>query len=271
MSVDYQSLLSQMTLEEKASMCSGLTFWQTQPIERLGIPSVWVSDGPNGIRKEKQKGGTNIMKAAEPATCFPPEATLACSWDTALAEEVGVAIAEEAQALQVCTVLGPGVNIKRSPLCGRNFEYLSEDPYFSGRMAAAYVHGVQKTGPGVSLKHFCANNQEHLRMSIDTIVDERTLREIYLPAFEHVVKTEQPRTIMSSYNRLNGTYLTDNKRMLTDILRDEWGFEGMVVSDWGAMNDRVQGVLAGNDLEMPGNKGINDRNIIKAVKEGRLS
>lgn len=270
MSTKYEELLSKMTLEEKASMCSGFTFWMTQPIERLDIPSVWVSDGPNGIRKEKQNAGTNIMKPAETATCFPPEGTVACSWDTALIEEMGNAIAEEAQALNVCTVLGPGVNIKRSPLCGRNFEYLSEDPFYTGRMAAAYVHGVQKNGVGVSLKHFCANNQEHLRMSIDSIVDERTLREIYLSAFEYVVKTEQPKTVMSSYNRLNGTYLSDNKRMLTDVLRGEWGFEGMVVSDWGGMNNRVEAVKAGNDLEMPGNKGINDRNIIKAVKAGTL-
>ena len=180
-------------------------------------------------------------------------------------------IEAKAKALGVSTVLGPGVNIKRSPLCGRNFEYFSEDPFLAGRMGAAWVHGVQSAGVGVSLKHFCANNQEHLRMSIDSIVDERALREIYLPAFEHIVKTEQPSTVMCSYNRLNGTYLSDNKRMLTDILRDEWGFKGIVVSDWGAVNDRVEGIKAGMDLEMPGNRGANDKLIVKAVKDGKLS
>lgn len=267
---DYRSVLLQMTLEEKASLCSGLTFWLTQPLERLGVPSVWVSDGPHGIRKEKQKSGTNIMKPAETATCFPTSATTAGSWDTALMEEIGAAIAEEAKAYKVTTVLGPGVNIKRSPLCGRNFEYISEDPFLSGRMGAAFVRGVQKNGVGVSLKHFCANNQEHLRMSIDTIVDERALREIYLAAFEYIVKTEQPATVMCSYNRLNGTYLSDNKRLLTDILRGEWGFEGIVVSDWGAVNDRVEGIRAGLDLEMPGNKGMNDRLVEAAVRAGAV-
>ncbi len=267
---DYKAILDQMTLEEKASLCSGLTFWLTKPIDRLGVPSVWMSDGPNGIRKEKQGSGTNIMKPAETATCFPPSVTLASSWNTDLSEEVGNALAEEAKALKVTTILGPGVNIKRSPLCGRNFEYFSEDPFLAGRMGASWVHGVQKNGIGVSLKHFCANNQEHLRMSIDSIVDERALREIYLSAFEYIVKTEQPKTVMSSYNRLNGTYLADNKHMLTDVLRNEWGYKGIVVSDWGAINNRVDGVKAGNDLEMPGNKGMNDRNIIKAVKDGSL-
>lgn len=267
---DYQAILKQMTLEEKASLCSGLTFWKTKPIERLDVPSVWMSDGPHGIRKEKQNAGTNVMKPAETATCFPPAVTTASSWDTDLIEEVGSAIAEEAKALKVSTVLGPGVNIKRSPLCGRNFEYFSEDPFLAGRMGASFVHGVQKNGIGVSVKHFCANNQEYLRMSIDTLVDERALREIYLSAFEHIVKTEQPSTIMSSYNCLEGKHLTDHKRMLNDILRDEWGYEGIVVSDWGAMNDRVESIKAGNDLEMPGNKGMNDRHIIKAVQDGTL-
>ncbi len=264
-------IVSQMTLEEKASLCSGLTFWETEPVDRLSVPSVWMSDGPNGIRKEKNDSGTNIMKPAETATCFPPESTLACSWDTDLIEEMGYAISEEAKALNVSTVLGPGVNIKRSPLCGRNFEYLSEDPYLSGRMGAAYVHGVQKNNVGVSVKHFCANNQEHLRMSIDTIVDERTLREIYLPSFEHIVKTENPASIMSSYNRVNGTYMTENKKILSDILRDEWGFENIIVSDWGAVNNRVDALNAGNDLEMPGNKGFNDKKIVQAVKDGIIS
>ena len=269
----YLEILKQMTLEEKASLCSGETFWLTKAIERLGVPSVRVSDGPHGLRREKEKkgGGTNIMQPALPATCFPPACALAASWDTDGVAEVGKAIAEEAKALGVSVVLGPGVNMKRSPLCGRNFEYFSEDPYLAGKLGEAYVDAVQKENVGVSLKHFCANDQESLRMSVDSRVDERTLREIYLAAFENIVKKTQPMTIMSSYNRLNGVYMAENKRLLTDILRDEWGFKGIVVSDWGAINDRVEGVKAGNDLEMPGNKGINDRNIVKAVKAGDLS
>ena len=268
----YVDILKKLTLEEKAALCSGLTFWNTTPIEKHGIPSVRMTDGPHGLRSEMESGGgTNIMKQSHPATCFPPAVTSASTWDPDLIATVGKAIAAEAKALGVSTVLGPGVNIKRSPLCGRNFEYFSEDPFLAGRMGAAWVHGVQSAGVGVSLKHFCANNQEHLRMSIDSIVDERALREIYLPAFEHIVKTEQPSTVMCSYNRLNGTYLSDNKRMLTDILRDEWGFKGIVVSDWGAVNDRVEGIKAGMDLEMPGNRGANDKLIVKAVKDGKLS
>jgi len=266
----YEEILSQMTLEEKASLCSGLTFWLTKPVERLNIPSVLMTDGPHGLRKEVESERTNIMKHSEPATCFPPAVTLASSWDRDLVEQVGAAIADEAKEQGQSTVLGPGINIKRSPLCGRNFEYFSEDPFVAGEMGGAWVRGVQRNGIGVSLKHFCANNQERLRMTIDSIVDERALREIYLAAFESIVKKEQPTTVMCSYNRLNGTYLSDNKRLLTDILRDEWGFKGIVVSDWGAVNDRVEGIKAGLDLEMPGNGGQNDKNIIKAVKEGRL-
>ena len=268
----YVAILKKLTLEEKAALLSGLTFWNTIAIDKHKIPSVRMTDGPHGLRSEMESGsGTNIMKQSHPATCFPPAVTSASTWDPELLEKVGEAIAVEAKALGVSTVLGPGVNIKRSPLCGRNFEYFSEDPFLAGRMGAAWVHGVQKNGVGVSLKHFCANNQEHLRMSIDTIVDERALREIYLPAFEYIVKTEQPSTVMCSYNRLNGTYLSDNKHMLTDVLRDEWGFKGIVVSDWGAVNDRVAGVKAGMDLEMPGNRGANDKFVVKAVKDGVLS
>lgn len=265
-------ILKNLTLNEKAALCSGLTFWNTTPLENHGVPSVRMTDGPHGLRSEKDAASAvNIMKESYPATCFPPAVTAASTWDAQLIEAEGAAIAAEAKALGVSTVLGPGVNIKRSPLCGRNFEYFSEDPFLAGRMGAAWVHGVQKNGVGVSLKHFCANNQEHLRMSIDTIVDERALREIYLSAFEHIVKTEQPATVMCSYNRLAGTYLSDNKRMLTDVLRDEWGFEGIVVSDWGAVNDRVAGIKAGMDLEMPGNRGANDKNIVKAVKDGTIT
>lgn len=268
---DYKEILKKLTLEEKAALCSGLTFWKTVPIDRVGIPSVCMTDGPHGLRKEIESAGTNIMQKSYPVTCFLPAVTTASSWDPELLEAMGAAIADEAKSLGVTTVLGPGVNIKRSPLCGRNFEYFSEDPYVAGVMGAAWVRGVQKSGVGVSLKHFCANNQEHLRMSVDSVVDERALREIYLPAFERVVKEEQPSTVMCSYNRLNGTFLSDNKRMLTDILRDEWGYKGIVVSDWGAVNDRVEGVKAGLDLEMPGNNGANDKLIVKAVKDGRLS
>lgn len=267
---NYQEILEQLTLEEKASLCSGLTFWKTKPIDRLGIPSVWMSDGPNGLRKEMQTAGTNIMQKSEIATCFPTAVTTASSWDPSLLEEIGSALADECKAYQVTTVLGPGVNIKRSPLCGRNFEYISEDPYHAGRMGAAFVHGVQKEGVGVSLKHFCANNQEHIRMCIDTIVDERALREIYLSPFEYIVKNEQPTTVMSSYNKLGGTYVGESKRMINDILRGEWGFKGIVISDWGAVNDRIAGIKAGLDLEMPGNNGMNDKHIIEAVKNGTL-
>lgn len=269
----YSRILSQLTLDEKVQMCSGSTMWLTQPVKRgeIDIPAVRMSDGPSGLRREKMSGGVNIMQTPEPATCFPGAVTTASSWDTDLVEEVGDAIAKEAQSLGVTTVLGPGVNIKRSPLCGRNFEYFSEDPFLAGRMGAAWVHGVQKNNVGTSLKHYLANNQEYIRMCIDSVVDERTLREIYMPAFEHIVKTEQPTTVMCSYNILNGTYVSDYKRVLTDVLRDEWGFKGIVVSDWGAVNDRAKGVKAGLDLEMPGNKGMNDANIKNALKDGTLT
>lgn len=270
---EFKALLNEMTVDEKISLISGKTFWKTQEIDRLNIPSVWVSDGPNGLRKEKVKegGGTNVMQIPEDATCFPTSVTVASTWDVNLAEEIGNAIAEEAKGLGVSTVLGPGVNIKRSPLCGRNFEYYSEDPYLAGKMGRSFVHGVQKNNIGTSLKHFVANNQEYLRMSINTIVDERTLREIYFPAFEEIVKNEQPRTVMSSYNRINNEYATENKRILTDVLRNEWGFKGLVVSDWGAINDMVPAIKAGNDLEMPGNKLINKKFILQALEDGSLS
>lgn len=267
---NYEKILSELTLEEKASLCSGLTYWLTKPVYRLSIPSVWMSDGPHGMRKEKQSAGTNIMQASEVSTCFPTAVTTASSWDPELLEKVGETIADEAKALKVTTVLGPGINIKRSPLCGRNFEYMSEDPFLTSRLGAAFVHGVQKENIGVSLKHFCANNQEFNRMCIDTIVDERAFREIYLSAFEYIVKKEQPKTIMSSYNKVEGEYVGENKRLVNDILREEWGFKGIVVSDWGAVNDRIKGIKAGMDLEMPGNGGMNDTHIIEAVKAGRL-
>ncbi len=268
---NYRDILSRLSLDEKISLLSGKTYWLTQEIDREGVPSVWMSDGPHGMRKEKQTGGTNIMQASETSTCFPTAVTTASSWDPELLEEIGSTIADEAKALKVTTVLGPGVNIKRSPLCGRNFEYMSEDPFLTGRLGAAYVHGVQKNGIGVSLKHYCANNEEYLRMSIDSVIDDRALREIYLPAFEHIVKTEQPKTVMCSYNRIYGDFLSDSKKMLTDVLRDEWGFKGIVISDWGAVNDRVKGIKAGLDLEMPGNKGMNNNYIKKSLEDGTLT
>ncbi|MGN0447645.1 MAG: beta-glucosidase [Acutalibacteraceae bacterium] len=267
----YKEILSRLTLDEKLSLLSGKTYWLTHEIEREGVPSVWMSDGPHGLRKEKQTGGTNIMQESETSTCFPTAVTTASSWDEDLLREVGSTIADEAKALKVTTVLGPGVNIKRSPLCGRNFEYISEDPFLTGRLGAAYVGGVQQKGIGVSLKHFCANNEEYLRMAIDSVIDERALREIYLSAFEYIVKKEQPKTVMCSYNRIDGTFLSDNKRMLTDILRGEWGYKGIVVSDWGAVNDRVAGIKAGLDLEMPGNNGMNNKYIKRSLENGTLT
>ncbi|MDR2635040.1 MAG: glycoside hydrolase family 3 C-terminal domain-containing protein, partial [Clostridiales bacterium] len=269
---NYDELISKLTLEEKAGLLSGQNFWMTKRVDRLGIPDVWMADGPHGLRKEiVDAPRVNIMRPSEPATCFPTAVTTGSSWDRELIGEIGEAIAEEAKHYGVSTVLGPGVNIKRSPLCGRNFEYISEDPFLAGEMGAAYVKGVQSAGVGTSLKHYAANNQEYLRMSIDSKVDERALREIYLAPFEKVVKTARPATVMCSYNKLNGQYLSDNKRLLTDILRGEWGFDGMVVSDWSAVNDRVAGVLAGLDLQMPANGGMDDRRIVNAVRSGKIT
>lgn len=271
---DIKSLLEKLTLEEKVSLMSGADFWTTKAIARLNIPSVKMTDGPNGTREEIEVEGNaiaNLMKDSVPSTCFPPSVTSASSWDRELLAEVGKSIGEEAKKQGVSTVLGPGTNIKRSPLCGRNFEYFSEDPYLAGEMATAFVSGLQSTKVGCSLKHYCANNQENCRLSIDTIVDERTMREIYLPAFEMTVKRSQPSQIMCSYNKLNGVFLSDNKRMLTDVLRDEFGFKGMVVSDWGAVNNRVAGVKAGMDLQMPTDKGMNTPKIIDAYNKGELT
>ncbi|MFD1885308.1 glycoside hydrolase family 3 C-terminal domain-containing protein [Paenibacillus wenxiniae] len=263
-------LISQMTLEEKASLCSGADFWHTQPIERLDIPAVTLTDGPHGLRKQSGSGDHLGLGESVPATCFPTAAGLAASWNRDLLHEVGQAIGEEAQAEQVAIVLGPGTNIKRSPLCGRNFEYFSEDPYLSSELAASHIQGVQSQHVGTSLKHFAANNQEERRMSVDTIVDERTLREIYLASFEGAVKQGKPWTVMCSYNKLNGTYTGENEYLLTDILRREWGFEGFVVSDWGAVNERVDALKAGLELEMPASGGIGDAKIVAAVKAGKL-
>ncbi|GGM38536.1 glycosyl hydrolase [Paraliobacillus quinghaiensis] len=268
---DIDALIEQMTLEEKVGMCSGLDFWYLKGVERLGIPSIMVTDGPHGLRKQAQDADHLGLSNSVPATCFPSAVGLASSWDRQLIEKVGVALGEEAQAEKVGVLLGPGANIKRSPLCGRNFEYFSEDPYLSSEIAASHIKGVQSQGVGTSLKHFAVNNQEHRRMTTDAIVDERTLREIYLASFENAVKKSEPWTVMCSYNKVNGEFAAENKTLLTDILRDEWGFEGFVVSDWGAVNERVDGLEAGLELEMPASFGLGDGKILEAVKSGKLS
>ncbi|MNO22609.1 Thermostable beta-glucosidase B [compost metagenome] len=268
---DIQALIAEMTLEEKASLCSGLDTWHLKGIERLGVPSIMVTDGPHGLRKQRGSADHLGLFNSVPATCFPSAAGVASSWNRQLIERMGKALGTECQAENVGILLGPGANIKRSPLCGRNFEYFSEDPYLSSEMAAHHIMGVQSEGVGTSLKHFAANNQEHRRMTSDSIVDERTLREIYLASFEGAVKKAQPWTVMCSYNKVNGEFAAENNKLLTDILKDEWGHEGFIVSDWGAVNDRVKGLAAGMELEMPSSLGQGDRAIVLAVQEGRLS
>ncbi|MED0982131.1 glycoside hydrolase family 3 C-terminal domain-containing protein [Bacillus paramycoides] len=268
---DIKKIISQMTLEEKASLCSGLDFWNTKGIERLNIPSIMVTDGPHGLRKQAEGADHLGIYNSIPSTCFPSAVGLASTWNKELIKQVGVALGEECQAENVGVLLGPGANIKRSPLCGRNFEYFSEDPYLSSQMAANHVKGVQSQGIGTSLKHFAANNQEHRRMSVDAIVDERTLREIYLASFEDVIKEAQPWTVMSAYNKINGEYASENNYLLHDILKDEWGFEGFVVSDWGAVNERVESLANGLELEMPSSFGIGEKKIVAAVNGGELS
>lgn len=267
---DISALIKEMTLEEKAGMCSGLDFWHLKGVERLGIPSVMVSDGPHGLRKQDEKGDHLGINDSIKAVCFPPACLSACSFDRELIKEMGVHIGKEAQAEDLSVVLGPAVNIKRSPLCGRNFEYYSEDPYLSGEIATACIQGIQSQGVGTSIKHFAANNQEYNRLSCSSEVDERTLREIYFPAFETAIKKAQPKTVMCSYNKINGVYSSENPWLLTDVLRDEWGFEGYVMSDWGAVNERVEGLKAGLELEMPSSNGTGDAEIISAVKNGTL-
>jgi beta-glucosidase len=271
MEQDVKKIISQMTLEEKAGLCSGLDFWHTKGIERLGVPSIMMTDGPHGLRKQAESSDHLGLNASVPATCFPSAVALASSWDRELVERVGTALGEECQAEDVSIILGPGANIKRSPLCGRNFEYFSEDPYLSSEMAASHIEGVQSQGIGTSLKHFAVNNQEHRRMTVDAIVDERTLREIYLSSFEGAVKKASPWTVMCSYNRLNGTYNSQNEYLLTEILKEQWGFEGFVVSDWGAVYDRVLGLNAGLELEMPSSFGSGDKKIVEGVKNGKIS
>ncbi|MFF4127967.1 glycoside hydrolase family 3 C-terminal domain-containing protein [Microbispora rosea] len=262
--------LNALTLEQKASLLSGRDFWTTKPLDEAGIPSITLCDGPHGVRREA--GGSDHLGLNEsiPATCFPPAAAVGSSWDPEVAARIGAAVGREGRALGVAVVLGPGVNIKRSPLCGRNFEYYSEDPLLSGVLAAAHVAALQAEGPGASVKHFAANNQETDRMRVSADVDERTLREIYFPAFERVVTQARPATVMCSYNRVNGVHASQNRWLLTDVLRREWGFNGVVVSDWGAVQDRVAALAAGLDLEMPGTGGASDRRIVDAVRAGDL-
>ena len=264
-----KELLSQLTLEEKAGLCSGKDFWRTKPVDRLGIPSIMVSDGPSGLRTQFDNGVDE--NDSRPAVSFPSGCATASSFDRNLLRHLGEILGEEANNYKVSTVLGPAINIKRSPLCGRNFEYLSEDPYVSGELGAAYINGVQSKNAGTSVKHFAANNQETNRFSVSETVDERTLREIYLPGFETCVKKAAPTTIMCSYNAINGELSSQNKWLLKDVLRDEWGFKGLVMSDWGAVYDRVKGIKADLSLEMPYSGGHTDNDIVQAVKAGTLS
>ena len=268
--LDVDAVMAQLTLEEKVSLASGSDFWHTQGVERLGVPAVMVTDGPHGLRKQAGASDHVGLNDSVPATCFPPAAGLASTWDVDLLHRVGEALGDECRAEQVAVLLGPGVNMKRTPLCGRNFEYFSEDPLLAGELAAALVRGVQSRGVGTSLKHFAANNQETERMSVSAEVDERTLREIYLPAFERVVTRAQPWTVMCSYNRVNGVYASQDPWLLTQVLREDWGFEGLVVSDWGAVDERWRAVVAGLDLEMPASGGAGDASIRAALEDGRL-
>lgn len=264
------SLIAEMTLEEKAAFCAGKDFWHLNNLDRLGIPSLMITDGPHGLRKQTSSGEQIDLADSVPATCFPTASALAASWNRDLLYEIGTALGEECRKEKVAVLLGPGVNIKRSPLCGRNFEYFSEDPFLTGKLAASWIQGVQSQGIGTSLKHYAVNNQETRRMSINAVVDERTLREIYLPGFETAVREAHPWTVMAAYNRVNGRYCCEHCQLIADILREEWGYEGVVVSDWGAVNERVSGLKAGLDLEMPGLDNGNQARIVSAVQSGEL-
>lgn len=260
----------ELTLEQKASLLSGNGFWATKAVEEAGIAALVLTDGPHGVRRQPAGADELAITHARPATCFPPAVAVGSSWDAAVAAEIGKALGVESRALGVDVLLGPGINIKRSPLCGRNFEYYSEDPYLTGVLATAHVRGVQSQGVGASLKHFAANNQETARMSISADVDERTLRELYLAVFEVVVTDAQPATVMCAYNKVNGVYASENRWLLTEVLRQEWGFTGLVVSDWGAVHNRVAALAAGLDLEMPGTRGMTDQQVVAAVRADDL-
>ncbi|MDP3305996.1 MAG: glycoside hydrolase family 3 C-terminal domain-containing protein [Erysipelotrichaceae bacterium] len=267
----HKRIIDQMTNEEKASLGSGADFWHTQPIPTVGIPSIMMTDGPHGLRKQKDQGDHIGINQSYPATCFPTAATLANSWDKELIKQMGEALANECHSQHVSLLLGPGINIKRSPLCGRNFEYFSEDPYLVGELANSLVCSIESSGIGTSLKHFAVNNQEYNRMVSDSIVDPRALREIYLSAFEKVVKQAKPATVMAAYNKVNGTYCCENEFLLNEVLRKEWGYEGVVVSDWGATNDRIKSHVAGMDLQMPGITKEDDRKVADALASGLLN
>ena len=271
--MDIESIILQMTLEDKISLCEGASFWESRAYEKYGIPAMFVCDGPSGLRKQDVSGNLDMLgiNRSVPSTCFPAAVTTAGSWDPALTERVGAAIGEEALQQKVGVVLGPGCNLKRNPLCGRNFEYFSEDPCLSGKLAAGFIRGVENKGVGTSLKHFAANSQEYCRFTSDSLMDERTLRELYLTGFEIAVKEAKPATVMCSYNKLNGIHASDHRELLTDILRTEWGFDGMVVTDWGAMNDRIAGFRAGCDWNMPGGSDYMFKECARAVREGTLS
>ena len=265
----YQNIIDKMTLKEKASLITGKDFWQTKEIEHLEIPSAFLSDGPHGVRRQAAAADHLGLNASIPATCYPTAATMANSWDPELGEGLGQRLGQEAAVQKVNILLGPGTNMKRSPLCGRNFEYFSEDPYLAGKMAAGYIRGIQSNGISACVKHFACNDQEENRMTLDSILDERTLREIYLTAFEIAVKEGKTKSIMSSYNLVNGVYANENEHLLVDILRKEWGFEGLVVTDWGGNNDSVLSLKCMNALEMPGNPDRSD-DVIKAIEAGEL-
>ena len=266
-----KALVEQMTAEEKARLCSGRSFWFLEGIERLELKQVMVTDGPHGLRKQNTSADHVGLNRSVPAVCFPTAVTLAATWNTTLLEEIGQALGQQCIDEDVAVLLGPGLNIKRHPYCGRNFEYFSEDPLLSGKMAAALVRGVQSQGVGTSIKHYAVNNQENGRMILDAVVDERSLREIYLRGFEIAVTEAQPWTVMCAYNRVNGEYCSEHNWLLNTVLRDEWGFEGLVVTDWGAANDRVKGIQNGLDLEMPSSGGINDEKVLRALSTGELS
>ena len=267
----HTDIISKLTLEQKCALLSGDTVFTTRGYKNAGVPSITLSDGPNGVRKQAGAADHLGLNPSVPATCFPTAATVACSWDPALGEEIGRAMGEEAAAQEVAVLLGPGLNTKRSPLCGRNFEYFSEDPYLSGKMAAAYVRGIQSEGISACPKHFAVNSQELRRMASDSVVDERTLRELYLTGFEIVVKEAHPKALMSSYNLINGTYANENAHLLQDILRGEWGFDGAVVTDWGGSNDHALGVKNGSTLEMPAPGGDAVRELLAAVQSGKIA
>lgn len=269
--MNIEQILEKMTLEEKIALCSGEDFWHTKEMKRYSVPSMMMSDGPHGLRKQEESADMLGINESVPATSFPTAVSSACSWDKTLLKKMGEAIAREAIANGVNVVLGPGANIKRNPLCGRNFEYFSEDPYLTGKLAAAHISGIEKTGAGSSLKHFALNNQEYKRLSSDSLADERAMREIYLSGFEMAVKEGRPSTVMCAYNKINGTYCSDNHWLLTELLRDEWGFDGLVVTDWGAMSDRIKAFEAGCDLMMPGGSAYMEKESIEAVRQGMLS